>query len=181
MRSLNWRRGGVGWRTSTSPYVQCTPRWQGSTAEPGAASRAAVQLGHRKPGELAVQRREAGDTIELVLAGELVQATRELVRDPLVEVRKRAPQRLVLELSGLTLIDVSGLQVLLAAVERCRAPGAPALELFRVRRPCTRCSRSLSSPVAFRSPRLPGGTLLLPPGRTAGPLSGGGRPYRDRR
>jgi len=103
--------------------------WRSWTAEPGAVSRAAVQVGHRAPGTLAVQRREMCETIELVLAGELDLATRELVRDALMEVGEPAPQRLVLDLSGLTFIDVSGLHVLLAAAERCRASAAPTLKL----------------------------------------------------
>jgi anti-anti-sigma factor len=100
----------------------------GWTAAPGAVSRAGVQLGHHVPGALAVERRVAGDTLVFALSGELDLATRDLLRDALSEIGEEAPRRLMLDLSGLTFIDASGLHLLLSLAQRCRR-GGPALEL----------------------------------------------------
>jgi stage II sporulation protein AA (anti-sigma F factor antagonist) len=100
----------------------------GWTATPGAVSRAGVQLGRHAPGALAIERRVAGDTLEFVLSGELDLATRDLLHEALGEIGETAPPRLVLDMSGLTFIDASGLHVLLSLAQRCRRVG-PALEL----------------------------------------------------
>jgi len=128
----NGRRLG-GPRDTTSygrpPRTARLAGWRSWIAEPGAVSTAAVQFGHRAPGALAVHRTETNDTIEIVVVGELDIATREIVRDALVQAGEGAPQRLVIDLSRVTFIDVSGLHLVLAAAEYCRARGAPALRL----------------------------------------------------
>jgi anti-anti-sigma factor len=80
------------------------------------------------PGALAVERRIAGDMLVFVLLGELDLATRDLLHDALSEIGEEAPRRLVLDLSGLTFIDASGLHLLLSLAQRCRRAGPP-LEL----------------------------------------------------
>ena len=100
----------------------------GWTAAPGAVARAGVQLGRHVPGALAVERRVAGDTLVFALRGELDLATRDLLHDALGEIDEGPPRRLVLDLSGLTFIDASGLHLLLSLAQRCRRAG-PALEL----------------------------------------------------
>jgi anti-anti-sigma factor len=122
--------GATGLASSAPAARQPTGRlaaW-GWTAAPGAVSRAGVQLGRHIPGALAVERRVAGDTLAYALLGELDLATRDLVRDALGEIGDGAPRRLVLDLSGLTFIDASGLHLLLSLAQRCRRAG-PVLEL----------------------------------------------------
>jgi anti-anti-sigma factor len=91
-------------------------------------SQAGVQLGRHPPGALAVERRVAGDTLVFALSGELDLATRDLLHDAMGEIGEGTPCRLVLDLSGLTFIDASGLHLLLSLAQRCRKAG-PVLEL----------------------------------------------------
>jgi anti-anti-sigma factor len=162
----------------------------GWTAAPGAVSRAGVQLGRHPPGALAVERRVAGNTLVFALSGELDLATRDLVEDALGEIGETAPRRLVLDLSGLTFIDASGLHLLLSLTQRCRRAG-PALELvpgppsvheaFEITRladrlpftdPVSRAALSLAPAVGSRSAtgsRRPRPTRAAQPDRATGP------------
>jgi anti-sigma B factor antagonist len=60
-----------------------------------------------------LETRDAGVVIEL--AGELDLATAPLVEEALADVETTRPQLLVLDLSGLTFMDSTGLRIVLAA------------------------------------------------------------------
>ena len=75
------------------------------------------------PGELAVQTRHEADAVVVALAGELDLPAAPLVRDALARALHEPRQRLIIDLSGLTFIDSSGLHVLLQVERRCRNTG----------------------------------------------------------
>ena len=58
---------------------------------------------------------ERGGAIVVRLAGELDLYNAHLVRDELFPAAKRAPERLIVDLSGVTFIDSTGLGVLIEA------------------------------------------------------------------
>ena len=61
--------------------------------------------------------------VRLELAGELYLAVVDHVEAALDSAREPGPPRIVVDLAGLSLLDVSGLRVLLAAADRARAQG----------------------------------------------------------
>ena len=75
------------------------------------------------PGELAVHTRHEADAVVVALAGELDLPAAPLARDALARALHEPRQRLIIDLSGLTFIDSSGLHVLLQAERRCRNTG----------------------------------------------------------
>ena len=75
------------------------------------------------PGELAVQTRYEADAVVVALAGELDLLVAPLAREALARALHEPRQRLIIDLSGLTFIDSSGLHVLLQAEKRCRKTG----------------------------------------------------------
>jgi anti-anti-sigma factor len=61
--------------------------------------------------------------VRLELAGEVDLAVVDHVEAALDSALEPGPPRIVVDLAGLTLLDVSGLRVLLAATDRARAQG----------------------------------------------------------
>jgi anti-sigma B factor antagonist len=61
---------------------------------------------------------ERGGAIVVRLAGELDLYNAHLVRDELIAAAERVPERLIVELSGVTFIDSTGLGVLIEARTR---------------------------------------------------------------
>ena len=61
---------------------------------------------------------ERGGAIVVRLAGELDLYNAHLVRDELIAAAERGPERLIVELSGVTFIDSTGLGVLIEARTR---------------------------------------------------------------
>jgi stage II sporulation protein AA (anti-sigma F factor antagonist) len=80
-------------------------------------------------GALSVKTFADGDALILALAGELDLATVDLVCEALDEVHAHHPSRLVIDFSGLSFIDTSGLAVIVAEARRDRSDGEPRLEL----------------------------------------------------
>ena len=79
---------------------------------------------------------ERGGAIVVRLAGELDLYNAHLVRDGLIAAAERGPERLIVELSGVTFIDSTGLGVLIEARTRLANPRAfllvgPGLETRR--------------------------------------------------
>ncbi|MGN6872722.1 MAG: STAS domain-containing protein [Solirubrobacteraceae bacterium] len=99
-------RGYVG---RPAPHWRSTDRTQSRAVQP--------------PGELAVQTGLDGDAVVVALAGELDLPVAPLVRDALVRALREPYQRLIIDLSGLTFIDSSGLYAILHADKRCREAG----------------------------------------------------------
>jgi anti-sigma B factor antagonist len=75
------------------------------------------------PGELAVQTWHDRDAVVVALAGELDLPVAPLARDALARALREPRQRLIIDLSGLTFIDSSGLYAILNAEKRCRDAG----------------------------------------------------------
>lgn len=75
------------------------------------------------PGELVVQTGHDGDAVVVALAGELDLPVAPLARDAFARALRESRQPLIIDLSGLTFIDSSGLYALLEADKRCREAG----------------------------------------------------------
>ena len=82
-----------------------------------------------------------GDTASVALTGELDLSTARQVESALAEAEERSPERLELDLRGLTFMDSTGLRVVLAADGRARkggrrfevVPGPPQVHrVFRI-------------------------------------------------
>jgi anti-anti-sigma factor len=82
------------------------------------------------PGALIVEPYRKAEAIVLALGGELDLATAELVRDALEHARAERPARLVIDLSGLSFIDSTGLALLVSEAKRCNNSGEPDLEVW---------------------------------------------------
>lgn len=74
-------------------------------------------------GQLAIQTGHDDDTVVLALAGELDLPVVPLVRDAVARALQEPQERLIIDLTGLTFIDSSGLHSLLHADRRCRETG----------------------------------------------------------
>lgn len=70
-----------------------------------------------------VERKDEDGTIRVVVRGELDLATGARVEDALRSAERDGPARLVLDLTGVTFFDSTGLQVLLDADVRAREAG----------------------------------------------------------
>jgi anti-anti-sigma factor len=89
----------------------------------GARSQAA-----QGPVASAVEIHRHGNAVILALTGEFDLAMAPAVREVLTHAIREWPQRLVIDLSGLTFIDSSGLHAILDAYRRCRHDG-PTLSI----------------------------------------------------
>ncbi|MGH2911594.1 MAG: STAS domain-containing protein [Solirubrobacteraceae bacterium] len=76
-----------------------------------------------KPGSLEISSEALDDTTRVRLEGELDLASEHVVEERLVAIEEQGPTRIVIDLSGLTFIDSSGLRVLLLADSRAREQG----------------------------------------------------------
>lgn len=72
------------------------------------------------PGGLDVSSSTADGAVTVTLRGELDLASVPAVEDRLAEIEKSSPARILIDLTGLTFIDSSGLRVLLLADGRAR-------------------------------------------------------------
>ena len=79
-------------------------------------------------GDLVVEAEHGGDAVVVVLAGEFDLAMAESVRKALTRAMSEPRQRLIVDLSGVTFIDSSGLHVILDAYKLCR-DGGPRLTI----------------------------------------------------
>lgn len=75
------------------------------------------------PGGLAVRTWCEAEAAVIALAGELDLPVAPLVREALARALREPGERLIIDLSGLTFIDSSGLYALLRADKDCRAAG----------------------------------------------------------
>jgi anti-sigma B factor antagonist len=82
------------------------------------------------PGALKIESHREGDTLLVVLSGELDLASAPDLERELQAGEQIAPTRLVIDLSGLGFMDSTGLQALLRARERANEAGY-ALSLRR--------------------------------------------------
>lgn len=73
-------------------------------------------------------REAADDALIIALAGEFDLAMAEPVQEVLTRAMGELPDRLIVDLSKLTFIDSSGLQVIVDAYTRCR-DGEPTLTI----------------------------------------------------
>lgn len=96
----------------------------GSTHSPQPRSEAPSVL---EPLTVRVSRVE-GEVV-LALGGELDIATVERVRAAVDEIEQAPPERLVIDLSGLSFVDSTGLAAFVALDKRCQENGGPALEI----------------------------------------------------
>jgi anti-anti-sigma factor len=80
-----------------------------------------------KPGSLDVASSASDGTATVTLRGELDLASIGALEESLGAVEREAPARIVLDLSGLTFIDSSGLRVLLMANGRAQESGRELL------------------------------------------------------
>lgn len=81
-------------------------------------------------GELMVTSEREGAVYSIGLSGELDLATADAVHDELMRVEASDADSIVVDLSGLTFIDSTGLRVIVSAASRSRA-GANRLTLLR--------------------------------------------------
>jgi anti-anti-sigma factor len=72
---------------------------------------------------LSVETRWDGDEATVALSGELDLSTSTTVEQSLSEAEEKRPERLLLDLRGLSFIDSTGLRVVLAADGRARRDG----------------------------------------------------------
>jgi anti-anti-sigma factor len=72
------------------------------------------------PGGLDVSSSAGEDAVTVTLRGELDLASVPALEERLVELEQSAPTRILVDLTGLTFIDSSGLRVLLLADGRAR-------------------------------------------------------------
>lgn len=75
------------------------------------------------PSGIIVRARHDADVVVVALAGEFDIAVAEPVRDTLACALREPRRRLIVDLSGLTFIDSSGLHTLVDAYTRCRDAG----------------------------------------------------------
>jgi anti-sigma B factor antagonist len=75
------------------------------------------------PGQLVVESRADGDSIVVVLRGELDLTSVPVFERELRDVEAGSPARLVIDLSGLDFMDSTGLRALLQARERSKSNG----------------------------------------------------------
>jgi anti-anti-sigma factor len=90
------------------------------------ANRAPLDLGSPGPGPirgLRLTARTAGGIAIARLSGELAIASSPVLRDELLGLLRRGSSRLVLDLSGVTACDASGLAVLVGTSHRARLLG----------------------------------------------------------
>jgi anti-anti-sigma factor len=90
---------------------------------------------------LSVETRWDGDEVTVAIAGELDLSTATQVEQALAEAEEKAPERMVLDLSGLSFMDSTGLRMVLATDGRARkqnrrfevVPGPPQVHrVFRI-------------------------------------------------
>ncbi len=113
MRSEPWEGQAEG---LIRGYVgRFVPVWRSTQA-----TRSRVVL---PPGGLAVQIGREAEAVVIALDGELDLPVVPLVRDALARALREPGERLIIDLSGLTFIDSSGLYALLQADKRCRDAG----------------------------------------------------------
>ena len=79
-------------------------------------------------GELVLEAQPDGDAVTVVLAGEFDLAMADPIRKALTRAMRKPRERLILDLSGVTFIDSSGVHIILDAYEVCR-DGGPRLTI----------------------------------------------------
>ena len=85
-------------------------------------------------GDFVLEAQPDGDAVTVVLAGEFDLAMADPIRKALTRAMREPRARLILDLSGVTFIDSSGLHIILDAYEVCR-DGGPRL-IIRPGPPC---------------------------------------------
>jgi anti-sigma B factor antagonist len=75
------------------------------------------------PGGLAISSVDDGDTVRVVLDGELDLACAQQMEEHMVAVDEQRPKRVVIDLGGLAFLDSTGLRLLLQADTRAREHG----------------------------------------------------------
>ena len=96
------------------------------------SAQANATAGPLEPGALSIDSRRDGDTHTISLRGELDHATVDDVQRELLRVESSDARRIVLDLSGLSFMDSSGVHLVVDAHARC---GADAHRLRIVRGP----------------------------------------------
>ena len=90
---------------------------------------------------LSVDVRHGGESVVVVVAGELDLSTSAVIESQLEEIERDPPPLMTLDLRGLTFLDSTGLRVVLSADGRARKegrrleviPGPPAVHrVFRI-------------------------------------------------
>jgi len=126
---------------------------------------------------LSIETRWSGDEARVALAGELDLSTASQVDSALVEAEEKSPERLELDLRGLTFMDSTGLRVVLGADGRARKdarrfeviPGPPQVHrVFRI--------ALLDRRIVFVDPPSLDGEGHDGQGPGAGPAGDGDRP-----
>jgi anti-sigma B factor antagonist len=74
----------------------------------------------RRPSELIVDTQHDGDAVIVAIAGEFELAAAAPVREAFTSAIREAPQRVTIDLGGVTFIDSSGLHTILDAHKLCR-------------------------------------------------------------
>ncbi|PZS14812.1 MAG: hypothetical protein DLM64_00960 [Solirubrobacterales bacterium] len=77
-----------------------------------------VDLQEVLPLELGIELSQQGTTSTVQLRGEIDLAAQPAIRDAISEVLARAPECLVLDLTGVSFIDVSGVRAVIEATKR---------------------------------------------------------------
>jgi len=85
--------------------------------------------GERAPGQLALSEHRGEGTLVLELAGELDLATAGLMREALERMQLEQPELVVIDLSGLSFIDSTGIRVIVSAYQRLQDAPRPRLEI----------------------------------------------------
>ncbi len=80
-------------------------------------------------GQLSLDVRASGDTTVLALHGELDLATTVAVRRALDDIDQNPPQRLIIDLSGLSFMDSCGVKLLVTESNRARRRSDLQLEI----------------------------------------------------
>jgi anti-sigma B factor antagonist len=75
------------------------------------------------PGGLAISSVDDGETVRVVLEGELDLAGAQQMEERMVALDERRPKRVVIDLGGLAFLDSTGLRLLLQADTRAREHG----------------------------------------------------------
>ncbi len=76
-----------------------------------------------KPGSLEISSEVLGGATRVRLEGELDLASAHAIEERLAAIEEQRPERVVIDLGGLTFIDSSGLRVFLLADSRAREQG----------------------------------------------------------
>jgi anti-anti-sigma factor len=76
-----------------------------------------------------VERHDADEAVRLIVDGELDMDTGPRLQEEIERAYAAAPARLVLDLSGVTFFDSTGLQIVLDTEVRCRDAGRELLVL----------------------------------------------------